>query len=100
MRHLHTLPASTAAVLLAVLLLAGPVAAEQSADTSAQTSEPAPDYSAEDADGLTTGSIMTPAERRKKQIEDCMAIWEPATHMTKKQWRRTCNNQLDEAPNL
>jgi hypothetical protein len=26
-----------------------------------------------------------------------MAIWEPATHMTKEEWRRTCRRTLDRA---
>jgi hypothetical protein len=29
-------------------------------------------------------------------MADCMAIWEPATHMTKQQWRRTCKMSLKE----
>jgi hypothetical protein len=33
-----------------------------------------------------------------KTLEDCMAVWEPATHMTKEQWRRVCSRtSLDDA---
>jgi hypothetical protein len=44
---------------------------------------------------VTTGSINldpTPAQR----MADCMAIWEPRTHMTKSEWRRTCKTTLKE----
>jgi hypothetical protein len=98
MRTLHARFASFA-VLIAALLLAAPVHARsdaQGAGASAATSEPATE-----TDDLTTGSIgLTPAEKRQERFEDCMAIWEPATHMTKRQWRRTCNSQFDEFPDL
>ena len=29
-------------------------------------------------------------------MADCMAIWEPRTHMTKNEWRRTCKTTLKE----
>jgi len=92
MRFLHALPASTA-LLIAALLLAAPSAA-QSGDAA-----PVSDYATE-AENITTGTILTPAQQRQKRFKDCMAIWEPATHMTKRQWRRTCKSQLDEFPNL
>ncbi len=93
-----------AALLIATMLLAGPVNARsssQAADTAAPATEHAADP-ASDADSLSTGSIdLTPAAKRKRQFDDCMAIWEPATHMTKREWRRTCNNTTeDELPNL
>lgn len=49
-------------------------------------------------DAVTTGSInLDPsAEQRMK---DCMAIWEPRTHMTKAEWRRTCKTTLQEFSN-
>jgi hypothetical protein len=53
------------------------------------------------AENLTTGSVDQRArDKQKKRFEDCMAIWDPGTHMTKKQWRRTCNTTLDEVPSL
>ena len=48
-----------------------------------------------DPPAVTTGSIYrdpTPEQR----MADCMAIWEPRTHMTKKEWRRTCITTLKE----
>jgi hypothetical protein len=44
---------------------------------------------------VSTGSInreQTAAQR----MADCMAIWEPRTHMTKKEWRRTCKTTMQE----
>jgi hypothetical protein len=94
MRYSHALPA-----LLIAVLLAGPVearSAAQAADTSTQSK---PDPAGIDA--LDTGSVaLAPAEDRKKRFNDCMAIWDRATHMTKREWRRTCNSQLDDVPNL
>jgi len=97
MRFLHALSAS-AALLSAALLLAAPVAA-RSAAQAGEVSAPESDYATE-AENLTTGSIKTPAQQRQKRFEDCMAIWEPATHMSKREWRRTCKSQLREFPNL
>jgi hypothetical protein len=97
MRFLHALSAS-AALLSAALLLAAPVAARSTAQAG-EASAPASDYATE-AENLTTGSIKTPAQQRHKRFEDCMAIWEPATHMSKREWRRTCKSQLREFPNL
>lgn len=29
-----------------------------------------------------------------RTLADCMAMWEPATHMTRQDWRRTCRRTL------
>jgi hypothetical protein len=43
----------------------------------------------------TTGSInLDPSPDQR--MKDCMAIWDPGTHMTKQQWRRTCKTTLGE----
>jgi hypothetical protein len=97
MTYPHALSA-IAGLTITALLLAAPAAARSTAQAG-ETSTPASDYASE-ADELTTGSILTPAQQRKKRFDDCMAIWEPATHMTKREWRRTCNSQLDEEPSL
>jgi hypothetical protein len=102
MRHLHARFAPLT-VLIAVLALAAPAHARSESQTpGAGTAAPGATASdAADLDGLTTGSIgLTPAEKRQRRFEDCMNIWEPATHMTKRQWQRTCKSQLDEVPNL
>lgn len=33
-------------------------------------------------------------------LESCMQVWEPATHMSKDEWRRTCERTLTEGPSL
>ena len=46
-------------------------------------------------DSITTGSVYV-EPTADQRMADCMAIWEPATHMTKQQWRRTCKMSLKE----
>jgi hypothetical protein len=76
---------------LATSLVAGPVHARSSEQSTA----------APKSDELTTGSVDAARDKKKKRFEDCMEIWEPATHMTKRQWRRTCTNMYDdEVPSL
>jgi hypothetical protein len=61
------------------------------ADPAAQAAAQVPP----DTPAVATGSINldpTPEQR----MADCMAIWEPRTHMTKKEWRRTCKTTLRE----
>ena len=42
---------------------------------------------------VTTGSIdLEPTF--EKRVEDCMAIWDRKTHMTKSQWKRSCRTTL------
>jgi hypothetical protein len=57
---------------------------------------PAPDAAQQPAsDTVTTGSVNV--ERSMDQrMKDCMDVWEPRTHMTKQQWRRTCKMSLKE----
>jgi len=99
MRGPHAFPFAVA-IAIAGLLAATPVEAAAKAQTAGMTVPAGGQKQAtesDDLDQVTTGSTaMTPAEMRKKRYEDCMAIWEPATHMTKRQWRRTCKTQLDE----
>jgi hypothetical protein len=35
-----------------------------------------------------------------KNVEECMATWDAGTHMTKKEWRATCERSLSESPSL
>ena len=36
---------------------------------------------------------------RHNTIEDCMAVWDPGTHLTEQEWRHTCERTL-QAPHL
>jgi hypothetical protein len=96
-------------LLLASLLCAVASGAAQATSTAVpeagapaasapSTIAPAPKLdNATAADDLTTGTLSAPKTREQK-LKDCMVIWEPATHMTKAQWQRTCIRQLDEEP--
>jgi len=55
---------------------------------------PAPASSSQNAPPTTTASIDTdpPFEKR---MEECMAVWDKGTHMTKAQWRRSCKTTLN-----
>ena len=53
------------------------------------------DKATETPDNVTTGSVYV-EPTVEQRMADCMAIWEPATHMTKQQWRRTCKMSLKE----
>jgi hypothetical protein len=58
------------------------------ADTkTAQTSTPPT------APAVTTGSIATEPSFEQR-MNECMAIWDKGTHMTKDQWRRSCRTTL------
>ena len=35
-----------------------------------------------------------------KSLADCMKFWEPATHMTKVQWRAACLRTMQEYPSV
>jgi len=76
--------------ILFALVAISPTAATQTAPAG-RTPPPA------QSDDLTTGSIqLTEKQEKKRQFEECMALWDRDTHMTTRQWRRTCQRQLDE----
>jgi hypothetical protein len=73
------------AISMSAVAFADPASSVDAAK-AAETSE---------APAVSTGSInreQTAAQR----MADCMAIWEPRTHMTKKEWRRTCKTTMQE----
>jgi hypothetical protein len=37
---------------------------------------------------------------KKQKIEECMAIWDAGTHMTKQEWRTTCERSLSQSPTI
>jgi hypothetical protein len=89
-------------VLAGAVAMTAPVLAADTPTDAQATSKPAsPSASdsatASDDSALTTGTVVRPNTREQK-LKDCMAIWEPATHMSKEQWKRTCNRQLDDEP--
>jgi hypothetical protein len=89
-QNLHIPLTSLPLTLLFALAAITPAAATPTApaDTTPAT---------EQSNGLTTGSIqLTEKQQKTKQFEECMALWDRDTHMTTRQWRRTCRRQLDE----
>ncbi len=84
--------AAVAAGLLAAPVLADP--AQAPASSVAGSAKPEAGN-----EGMTTGSVGV-QDSTEKRIADCMAIWEPRTHMTKQQWRRTCKRSLEELPHI
>lgn len=55
--------------------------------------------------GGTLTSSPTEAEPSRpggggKSLADCMRFWEPATHMTKVQWRAACLRTMQEYPSV
>ena len=81
----------------AVAMTAPVLAADTPTDAQATTKPASPSGIASDDSTLTTGTVARPNTREQK-LKDCMAIWEPATHMSKEAWRRTCNRQLEDEP--
>ncbi len=65
---------------------------------TAAIADPAPattDKASGASDSITTGSVYV-EPTADQRMADCMAIWDKSTHMTKQQWRRTCNMSLKE----
>jgi hypothetical protein len=89
--------AKTSMIAIAGALL---VSATALADpgTSATANNPADTTPSTATATTTTGSInLDPSPEQR--MKDCMAIWDPGTHMTKQQWRRTCKTTLGEFMN-
>ena len=49
-----------------------------------------------------TSSEQTPSQPGGggKTLADCMGFWEPATHMTKTEWRAACLRTMKEHPSV
>jgi hypothetical protein len=74
--------------LFAVWTIAAALMTQASADSNEQqTSPPSGVQSTQDP---TTGlGKYTPATKEEKLVS-CMALWEPATHMSKTRWKTVC----------
>ena len=81
--------------LLKCLTIACCGALAMSAAAAANPATPTDTSAPPDRPAVTTGSInLDPSFEQR--MADCMAIWEPRTHMTKKEWRRTCKTTLNQ----
>ena len=45
--------------------------------------------------GESPANTLALKQEEAKELSDCEGRWEAATHMTKKQWSRTCRRVLD-----
>jgi hypothetical protein len=73
-------------LLVSSLLLPADAAGTSSADATRQGSN---------AKAIARSEPSRDIDQRMKE---CMAMWEPRTHMTKQQWRRTCKTLLVDPP--
>jgi hypothetical protein len=53
-------------------------------------------YMTDDTTPLDTSPAATDAASEAKALEDCIAIWDAGTHITKSKWREICQRQLKE----
>jgi hypothetical protein len=50
---------------------------------------------------LTASEAAASAGKTTQQrFKDCMETWDKGTHMTKKEWRRTCERTIRDYPEL
>ena len=78
------------AALSATALADTPSASDATKPTA---SEPAATQPTKSAPAVTTGSIDVEPSFAQR-VEECMAIWDRKTHMTKAQWKRSCRTTL------
>jgi len=82
------------AVAIAVALgTASSFAPAMARSTAAKGAVASKSTKAADAPPITTGSVRAEPTFAQRMAE-CMAIWEPRTHMTKSQWQRSCKTTL------
>ena len=88
---------TAALIALSVALAAGitaHAAAARTRNAAAAAAATAPDPNKPDPN-----SPEAKADKQKR-LDDCIAIWDKGTHMTKDQWKRTCKNSLEDLPGL
>lgn len=68
-----------------IAALGGAALADPTTTADATKSVPTP--------AVTTGSIAREPSFEQR-VQECMAIWDKGTHMTKDQWRRSCRTTL------
>jgi hypothetical protein len=88
---------TAALIALSVALAAGITAHDAAARTRNAVAAAA--ATASDPDKPDPNSPEAKADKQKR-LDDCIAIWDKGTHMTKDQWKRTCKNSLEDLPGL
>ena len=88
---------TAALIALSVALATGLAAHDAAART--RNAAAAAAATAPDPDKPDPNSPEAKADKQKR-LDDCIAIWDKGTHMTKDQWKRTCKNSLEDLPGL
>jgi hypothetical protein len=52
------------------------------------------------AQGSPKAATPAPANSGKDSYAECLLLWEPATHMTKQDWAKTCERMRSRLDNL
>jgi hypothetical protein len=52
------------------------------------------------AKAATKGAAGGKTDPRQKNLEDCLAAYDPATNMTRREWAATCRRTLKEYPEV
>ena len=45
--------------------------------------------------GSSTEKLGPPDDAREETLADCLSFWDPGTHMSKDEWRRTCERTMN-----
>ena len=48
----------------------------------------------------STEAAASGGRTRERDFKDCLESWDKGTHMTKKEWRRTCERTIRDYPEL
>jgi len=89
----------TALVIALTAVLAAALPAHEAAARTRNAAAAAAAATPPDSDKPDPNSPEAKADRQKR-LDDCIAIWDKGTHMTREQWKRTCKNSLEDLPGL
>jgi hypothetical protein len=45
--------------------------------------------------GSSTEKLGPPDDAREESLADCLSFWDPGTHMSKDEWRHTCERTMN-----
>ena len=93
------MPRNVNALLIALAVALAAMLSAHDAAARTRNAAAAPAATAPDPDKPDPNSPEAKADKQKR-LDDCIAIWDKGTHMTKEQWKRTCKNSLEDLPGL
>jgi hypothetical protein len=82
--------------LLIYVALALPVVVENPAFAQSSAQPGKPELSAPSGGQSARRSGGAAADDEQARFKECMDHWDAKTHMTKQEWRRTCQRVIDE----